>query len=600
MKKYLVRSLKFTVGMLPPAVRQTLRQQPRLAAWYTKSLYSAGVLQYVPTQQQQHKSYKKNMAVQQQFIDELPDTSAGSLAVCIVVNAPDKNALRASINSVLAQSVAVSGILICCSRQSFGKVTRLVRQLDLHDYDVAFVHENEDIPQRFYDQPVFVCHSGEGLHKDCVRVLMQWPRSDKQLVYVDSDCFDKEGNRHTPQCYPDWNPDLQITTAYIRSGCLLADAKELKQIPHLCRPYALAQWLSARTLYGALREVQHIPLVLIHVPEKQEGMFQSLLPEFEACLAQHADYQIDAGAQSLNLMWRTPSEPKVSLVVPTYNGKALVQACVESILEKTRYRNFEILLVDNNSDEPASLAYFDQLAEHPQVRLLRYPYPFNYSAINNFAVAQADGEIIGLVNNDIEVIAPDWLGCMVGHVMRPDIGCVGAKLLYPDNRIQHAGVVMGYGGGAGHAHKYFPADFAGYLNRLVASHNFSAVTAACLLVTRADYLAVGGLDEENLVVAFNDVDFCLKVQEMGRRNLYCAEAVLYHHESISRGTEDTPEKQARFAAEVACLKQRWKHVIEQDKAYNPNLTLRFENFALTDWGALLKKKLHRIRNQHLD
>ena len=216
------------------------------------------------------------------------------------------------------------------------------------------------------------------------------------------------------------------------------------------------------------------------------------------------------------------------------------------------------------------------------VTVLKYPYPFNYSAINNFAVKHAKGDIIGLVNNDIEVISPDWLGDMVGHAQRDDIGCVGGKLLYADGRVQHAGVVMGYGGGAGHAHKYFPRYHPGYLNRLAATGNFSAVTAACLLVKKRDYLAVGGLNEENLTVAFNDVDFCLKVLELGRRNLYCAEAELYHHESASRGLEDTQEKLQRFQSELDYLCTQWASYISHDPAYNPNLTLRRENFSISE------------------
>ena len=185
-----------------------------------------------------------------------------------------------------------------------------------------------------------------------------------------------------------------------------------------------------------------------------------------------------------------------------------------------------------------------------------------------------------LINNDIEVISPEWLTYMVGHVMRDDIGCVGAKLLYSDGRIQHAGVVLGYGGGAGHAHKYFPRYHPGYLKRLAATQNYSAVTAACLLVKRSHFGAVGGLDEENLAVAFNDVDFCLRVRELGVRNLYCAEAELYHHESVSRGLDISPEKAARFNRELEYLQTKWSHVIKHDPAYNPNLTLKRENFAL--------------------
>jgi len=258
----------------------------------------------------------------------------------------------------------------------------------------------------------------------------------------------------------------------------------------------------------------------------------------------------------------------------------LVKACIESILEKTAYLNYEILLIDNGSDEKESIEYFSYLDTLEKVRVLQYPAPFNYSAINNFGVEHAKGSILGLVNNDIEVISPDWLTYMVGHVERESVGCVGAKLLYSDTRIQHAGVVLGYGGGAGHAHKNFPRFHSGYLKRIVATNNYSAVTAACLLVKRAHFNAVNGLNEKELSVAFNDVDFCLKVKGLGVNNVYCAEAELFHHESVSRGLDISPEKAARFKRELAYLQTTWSDFIENDPAYNPNLTLKRENFSI--------------------
>ena len=212
--------------------------------------------------------------------------------------------------------------------------------------------------------------------------------------------------------------------------------------------------------------------------------------------------------------------------------------------------------------------------------MLKYPQPFNYSAINNFGVKHAKGSVIGLINNDIEVITPEWLTYMVGHVQRESVGCVGAKLLYSDTRIQHAGVVLGYGGGAGHAHKNFPRHYSGYLKRIAATNNFSAVTAACLLVKREHFEAVAGLNESDLSVAFNDVDFCLRVKELGVNNIYCAEAELYHHESVSRGLDISPEKAARFNKELTYLQTKWSQVINNDPFYSPHLTLKRENFSI--------------------
>ena len=213
-------------------------------------------------------------------------------------------------------------------------------------------------------------------------------------------------------------------------------------------------------------------------------------------------------------------------------------------------------------------------------RVLKWDKPFNYSAINNFAVSQAKGEVVGLVNNDIEVINEGWLTEMVSHVLRPEVGCVGAKLYYPNDTIQHAGVVLGIGGVAGHSHKYFHKSEPGYFTRLHLVQNMSAVTAACLLVRKSVFEEVGGLNEQDLTVAFNDVDFCLKVHTAGYRNLFTPWAELYHHESISRGEEDTPEKVARFNKESDYMKDKWKKLLTNDTAYNPNLSNTHENFSL--------------------
>ena len=274
------------------------------------------------------------------------------------------------------------------------------------------------------------------------------------------------------------------------------------------------------------------------------------------------------------------SLPLVSLIIPTRNAHALVHQCIESIITKTTYQNYEIILVDNNSDEPASLEYFSKLASDGVVKLIRYPHEFNYSAINNFAVGQAEGEIIGLINNDIEVIAPDWLIELVSIASQNGVGAVGAKLLYPDNRIQHAGIICGVGGVAGHGAKYLDRDAPGYFYRAQLISAFSAVTAACLIVRKNVYIEVGGLNAKGLAVAFNDVDFCLKLLKKGYRVLCTPYAELFHHESATRGSDLSAEKRHRFASEVNYMQEQWGGDLANDPAYNPNLTLKYEDFGL--------------------
>lgn len=272
--------------------------------------------------------------------------------------------------------------------------------------------------------------------------------------------------------------------------------------------------------------------------------------------------------------------PLVTIIVPTRDQLQLTRTCVESVLQRTAYRPFEILLVDNQSADPDTLAWFAAISQHPQVRVLRYDAAFNYSAINNFAVRHTQAPFVCLLNNDTEVLSPDWLAEMLQHAARPQIGCVGAKLLYADHTVQHGGVVLGLWGLAGHSHKHFPAAADGYLHRLQSVQNYSAVTAACLLLRRELYLSVGGLNETALTVAFNDVDLCLKVQAAGYRNLWTPYAVLFHHESKSRGREDTPEKKARERAEVLYMQQQWPAPISDDPCYSPHLTRQREDYSI--------------------
>jgi GT2 family glycosyltransferase len=254
---------------------------------------------------------------------------------------------------------------------------------------------------------------------------------------------------------------------------------------------------------------------------------------------------------------------------------------VRSIIEKTTYQNYEIIIIDNGSVQPETLDFFETITkEESRIKVIPYNLPFNYSAINNHGVEKAEGEVVGLINNDIEVISPGWLEEMLRHAVRPEIGCVGAMLYYEDDTIQHAGVIVGLGGVAGHSHKYYPRMESGYFSRLKIVQNLSAVTAACLLVRKSVYLQVGGLDQENLQIAFNDVDFCLKVRKAGYRNLWTPYAELYHYESKSRGSDDTPEKARRFKSEVEFMENKWGQLLKADPYYSPNLTLVREDFSL--------------------
>lgn len=433
-------------------------------------------------------------------------------------------------------------------------------------------------------------------HALCEVVAVLNDRPDTELIYSDEDKVSEEGQRFDPHFKPDFSPDLFRAMNYL-NHFTVHRAANIRKVGGWRKGFEGSQDydINLRIVETVDREkVVHIPKVLYHW-RAGEGS--------TARAGAEKSYAYDAGFRALEehvsrldlpaevrqieelpfyrVRWKTPQpQPLVSLIIPTRDMVEMLRACVSSILQKTTYGNYEILIVDNGSSEEETLEYFRAISKDPRVRILEYPHPFNYSAINNFAARYAKGSILGLVNNDIEVITPDWLDEMVSQVSRSEIGCVGAKLLYSNDTVQHAGVVLGIGGVAAHSHLGFGGSVPGYFSRLRVVQNCSAVTAACLLVRADIFREAGGLDEEHLSVAFNDVDFCLKVRELGYLNLFTPFAVLYHHESISRGYEDTPEKQKRFAGEAAFMKEKWGKKLLNDPFYSPNLTLERGDFSL--------------------
>jgi GT2 family glycosyltransferase len=253
---------------------------------------------------------------------------------------------------------------------------------------------------------------------------------------------------------------------------------------------------------------------------------------------------------------------------------------VNGLLTQTAWQNLEVIIIDNGSVDAATLSYIEAVASDPRVRVFRRPEDFNFSSLNNFAVEQAKGEYLGLLNNDISVIHPDWLGEMMSHLLRSDVGIVGAKLLYENETVQHAGVIIGLGGVAGHGLRHAPRNYPGYDDRLVLCQQLSCVTAACLLTKKSVYQSVGGLDEINLRIAFNDVDYCLKVREQGWKVIWTPFAELYHLESASRGFDLSKENINRWQSEYNFMRHKWRDVLEYDPYYNPNLGLADEEFAL--------------------
>jgi GT2 family glycosyltransferase len=265
--------------------------------------------------------------------------------------------------------------------------------------------------------------------------------------------------------------------------------------------------------------------------------------------------------------------PLVSIVICTRDHEALLSRAVESIRTLSTYPNYELVIVDNGSRDPQAVAHLAWLATQPGIQVIRDDSPFNYSRLNNGAVAHCRGEVLCLLNDDIEVVTSDWLEEMVSFVVKPDVGAVGARLWYPDGTLQHGGVIIGAGGVAGHAHLRLPKGSPGYFGRAVLQQELSAVTGACLMVRRGVFQEMGGLDEQ-IAVAFNDIDFCLRLRAAGYRNIWTPFAELIHHESASRGPEDYQEKIARFQREIRFMEARWGDTLACDPHYSPNLSMQ--------------------------
>lgn len=413
------------------------------------------------------------------------------------------------------------------------------------------------------------------------------------LFYADVACLAVD-ERRTPILKPAWNSELFRSMDYV-SG-FLAVRRDMLLGYSLPEAAWAQEWLTGLLLDLARRggEFRHIPRVLLERrdcagnPAGNACDVPARIGLIKASLGGESGISIVPGALvgTLRLRYPVPEpSPRVDIIIPTRNGGARLQKCVESVLKRTRYDRFSITLVDNQSDDPATLDYLMAMASRPDVRMLTFARPFNFSAINNLAVGSSNAEVVCLLNDDMEVLSEDWLRELVSHAVRPEVGAVGAKLLYPDGAIQHAGIIVGMRRSAAHGHKGFPGDAPGYMGRLQVAQNCTAVTGACLAVRRELYARLGGLNEEDLAVAYNDVDFCLRLGAAGYQNVWTPHALLYHHESASRGREDTPAKRRRLKAEARYMNKRWRMDRFDDPCYHPGLTLTREDFSPAAWAA---------------
>lgn len=521
-----------------------------------------------------------------------------TISILLPVYQTDERWLRKCIESVLGQVYAKWELCISDDASPGEEVREIIKEYATLDSRIRYVFRDANGHISASSNSALDLATGEYValldHDDELRPHALLAVAEAvlanpsfRLVYSDEDKIDAEGRRFQPNFKPDWNPDLLRSQNFI-CHLTVIETGLVRQVGGFRSGFEGSQDHDL-----ILRCIEHLSEDQIHhVPEV---LYHWRAIEGSTALSRGAkDYAADAGARAVQehlqrigsgatieqlphghyrVRWPIPDPPcKISLVIPTRDKAVLLRTCIESILSRTTYPNFEILVVDNQSSEPEAIDYLHELQSVDRVRVLRYDADFNYSAINNWAVSQCDGVIIGLINNDIEVITPQWLEELTGHALRPEVGAVGAMLYYPDDRIQHAGVILGIGGVANHAYLAKPRGYPGHGARALVAQNLSAVTGACLLVRRSVYQAVGGLDER-LAVAFNDIDFCLRLREAGYSNVWTPFAELYHHESASRGADDNGMKRARFVREVEFMQRRWGRSLHNDPAYNPNLTL---------------------------
>ncbi|GGG08246.1 glycosyltransferase family 2 protein [Paenibacillus aceti] len=412
--------------------------------------------------------------------------------------------------------------------------------------------------------------------------------TDADMIYSDEDKIGINGERHSPYFKPDWSPDLILSNMYT---CHLGVYRKslVDKIGGFRKGFEGSQDFDlVLRLTELTTKIYHIPKILYHwrtIPEstasgsgaKNYTHFAGIKALEDTLRRRNIEgevQEIEGYSNIYRLHYYLKEEPMVSIIIPTRDMGLILDKCIESIINKTTYSNYEIIIADNGSEEKQTFDIFQKWKGvlGKKLHILTLDIPFNYSKINNLAVQESKGSLILLLNNDIEVISPNWLHEMVGYSLRSNTGAVGAKLYYPDRTIQHSGVIMGLGGVAGHAFRTCNEFDPGYFGMLLSNRNYSVVTAACMMVRKEVFYEVGGLEEE-LSVAFNDVDFCLKLMNQGYYNVCLNSISLYHHESKTRGAEDTPEKRERFTKEINYMLSKWPGIIERDPFYNINLSL---------------------------
>lgn len=442
-------------------------------------------------------------------------------------------------------------------------------------YSINNCNENF-LSQAKYELVGIVFPGDELSEKAALAVCKYFEETDADVIYTDSD-FKNNNERYNPLFKPDWNKEYFLGYDYIKN--LVVFKKDI-----LIKSGGFRFFLNSYVVYDAIlrilkytEKIYHIPWILYHhAKEKPAEDWDFGLMSLKEFLQNKANVKKGEYNQTFRIHYQSfKLEPFVSIVIPTKDRYDLIKKCIDSILNKTSYKNYEIVIVDNGTKEEKALQYLKELKTHNKIQTIRMEIPFNFSKLVNAGVEKAKGDVIVLLNNDVEVISESWLKDLVCYVIRKDVGVVGAKLLYPDGKIQHAGVIIGIWGVADHAFKGVERNNPGYMLRIELPQEYSAVTAACMAFRKHLFYEVNGFDEKNFPVLFNDTDFCLKVKEKGYKIIYTPYAVLYHHEHATIGKKSNVKP-----LEAENFRKKWKKYIIHDPFYNPNLSLYRTDFAL--------------------
>jgi GT2 family glycosyltransferase len=529
--------------------------------------------------------------------------SPPSISIVMPVFNPAEAHLRAAIESVLNQSYANFELCIADDASTEPWVGPILAEFEARDQRVRVERRRENGHIALATNSALVLASGEWvgfldhddlLAPDALATVALWLDRAPQaaIVYSDEDKVDESGTRSGPYFKPDWDPLLILGQNYVTHFCLIR--RSLIERVGRCREglegaqdWDLVLRASERVTPD---QIVHIPRILYHWRAHEAstarqieakpyaaGAGRRAVADHISRTGRHGDLEPLGRLGFQRVRWHlTSPPPMVSVVIPTRNGQHLVR-CVESVLYRTTYPDYEVLLVDNGTSDFGLLRYLGDHAH--QLRIVRDARAFNFSALNNAAVEQARGEVVCFLNDDVEVISNDWLESLVGQLTQPGVGIAGAKLYFPDGLIQHAGVVLGIGGVAGHAFRGADRLEFGHFGHAVLARSTSAVTAACMVVRHSVWTLLGGLDEA-LAVSYNDVDFCLRARQHGWRTVWTPEAELFHFESATRGDDTDPSNRSRALAEYQMMLSRWGDDLAYDPFYNPNLTLERGDYSL--------------------